>query len=70
MSEITSNLMNRAIYIHNHICRILLSSYEYLQDHIIKMSVHLTEYERKNLNFEYVNCQEKLKKICQIAQVI
>jgi hypothetical protein len=69
MNEITSNLMNRAIYIHNHICRVLLSSYEYLQDHIIKMSVHLTEYERKNLNFEYVNCQEKLKKICQIAQV-
>ena len=48
--------MNRAIYIHNQICQILLASYEYLQDHIVKMSANLNEYERKNLNFGLFVC--------------
>lgn len=92
--------MKRAVYLHNQICSLLLTSYENLQDHIIKMSTYLNEYERKNLKFgmsiiinfliffsqfhalensifilyfssilEYVNCKEKLHKICEIIQV-
>ena len=47
--EITTALMKRAVHLHSQICSMLLTSYEYLQDHIFKMSHHLTEYERKNL---------------------
>lgn len=50
MNEITSVLMKRAVHIHNQICGLLLASYENLQDHIIKLSVHLTEFERKKIN--------------------
>ncbi len=30
--------------------RLLLASYENLQDHIIKLSVHLTEFEKKKID--------------------
>ena len=43
--------MARATYLHNHIITLLLASYEHLQDHIAKMTYHLNEYQRKNLDF-------------------
>ena len=74
--------MKRAAHLHNQICGVLLSSYEYLQDHISKMCLHLDEFKKKNLEtngfyknliffffLEYVNCQEKLKKITEIIDV-
>ena len=50
MNEITSTLMKRAVNLHNQICGLLLASYENLQDHIIKLSVHLTEFEKKKID--------------------
>ena len=41
--------MKRAAHLHNQICGVLLSSYEYLQDHISKMCLHLDEFKKKNL---------------------
>jgi hypothetical protein len=49
LNEITAPLMKRAVHLHNQICGLLLSSYEYLQDHILKMASYLNKYERKNL---------------------
>lgn len=48
-NEIGPSLMNRAVYLHNQICSLLLAAYESLQDHIAKMSQYLSEYQRKNL---------------------
>ena len=42
--------MKRAVHLHNQICGLLLTSYENLQDHIIKLSAHLNEYEKKKIN--------------------
>ena len=42
--------MKRAVHLHNNICGLLLTSYENLQDHINKLSVHLNEFEKKKLN--------------------
>ncbi len=41
--------MKRAAHLHNQICGVLLSSYEYLQDHISKMCLHLDEFKKKTL---------------------
>ena len=41
--------MKRAVYLHNQICGLLITSYENLQDHIAKMSTYLSEYERKKI---------------------
>jgi hypothetical protein len=45
----TKNVINRAILLHNKICGLLMTSYEYLQDHIFKMSSYLNEFEKQKL---------------------
>ena len=69
VNEIGSQLMARALFIHNHLCRVLLASYEHLQDHMHKMASLLSESERRGMSFENVNCADKYKKISTIAQV-
>ena len=43
-------MINRAIYLHNQICTLLLTAYESLQDHILNMSLLLSEFDRKKIN--------------------
>lgn len=52
-NEISQNLINRAVYLHNQICSLLMTSYENLQDHILKMSSYLNEYEKKNFKLGF-----------------
>jgi hypothetical protein len=56
--ELTDAIMKRAVYLHNQICYLLLSSYEHLQDHVIKMVSHLDEYKQKNI--EKIGTNEKI----------
>ncbi|CAF0926939.1 unnamed protein product [Brachionus calyciflorus] len=66
--EVTASLINRAVYLHNFICTLLLASYESLQEHIFKMMNYLSDYDRQKIKIEYVDCKDKQRKLCQIIQ--
>ncbi len=59
-ADVGEATMKRAVLLHNEICGLLLASYENLQDHILKMSVHLDEYKLKSLDLGRLNDSRRL----------